>query len=95
MEVKYESQSQSIGVKGYSDGSVYFLAPPIFLGDQKASYNQLLEFTLRIGDNRATPTSADVILEGSGTAVSCTIFAQDNGVPTIQVEIILIYIWSL
>lgn len=88
--MKYEGISQSIGVKSKSEEAVYFLAPPIFLGDQRASYNQLLEFTLRIGDNRAAPTSTDIILEGSASTVACTIFAQDNRVPTIQVRIIYI-----
>lgn len=74
-------------MKALSDEGVYFLAPAIFLGDQRASYNQLLEFSLRLGDNRAAPTSADIILEGSDMAISCTIFSQENRIPTIQVKL--------
>lgn len=86
--MKYDSISHSVGVKALSDEAIYFLAPAMFLGDQRASYNQYLEFTLRIGDNRAAPTSADVILEGGGTAVSNSIIAQGNRAPTLQVNLI-------
>lgn len=74
-----------IGVQSQDDESVYFVAPDRFLGDQRSSYNQLLEFSLRIGDNRAMPAATDIILEGNGNRITNTIFAQDNGSPTIQV----------
>lgn len=56
-----------------------------FLGDQRSSYNQILEFSLRIGDNRPVPTATDIILEGGGTSVTNTIFAQKHNLPSIQV----------
>ncbi|KAF5301739.1 hypothetical protein FQA39_LY19085 [Lamprigera yunnana] len=59
-----------------------FLAPDRFLGDQRASYNQLFEFTLRIGDNRAVPTATDIIFEGANGYVTNTIFAQRNLIPS-------------
>ncbi|XP_050515179.1 laminin subunit gamma-1-like [Diabrotica virgifera virgifera] len=87
IEVKYEPISQSIGVHTVGDEAVYFIAPNRFLGDQRASYNQLLEFTLRIGDNRAVPTATDIILEGSGASVTNTIFAQKNAIPSMQSQV--------
>ncbi|XP_057672531.1 laminin subunit gamma-1-like [Diorhabda carinulata] len=87
IEVKYEPISQSIGVHTTGDEAVYFVAPNRFLGDQRTSYNQLLEFTLRIGDNRVVPTATDIILEGSGTSVTNTIFAQKNPVPNMQSQV--------
>ncbi|CAG9855706.1 unnamed protein product [Phyllotreta striolata] len=87
IEVKYEPISQSIGVQALGDDAVYFVAPNRFLGDQRASYNQLLEFTLRIGDNRPIPTATDIILEGSGASVTNTIFAQKNKIPSMQPQV--------
>ncbi|ERL87466.1 hypothetical protein D910_04858 [Dendroctonus ponderosae] len=77
----------SIGVQSQDDECVYFVAPDRFLGDQRSSYNQLLEFSLRIGDNRAMPAATDIILESNGNRITNTIFAQDNGSPTIQSRI--------
>ncbi|KAG5898178.1 hypothetical protein JTB14_013222 [Gonioctena quinquepunctata] len=82
--LKYDSFTHSVGVKALGDEIIYFVAPQRFLGDQRASYNQMLEFTLRIADNRAIPTATDIILEGSGIAIMNTIFSQQNRVPTIQ-----------
>lgn len=83
--MQYNALSQSIGVSAPGQESVYFIAPDRYLGDQRASYNQLLQFTLRIGENRPIPTQADIILEGAGVRVANTIFTQNNPIPTIQV----------
>lgn len=88
VEVKYESITQSLGVKAYGREAVYFLAPQRFLGDQRSSYNQLLEFNLWIDDTRAIPSATDIILEGNGVSVANTIFAQQNRLPSIHVSII-------
>ncbi|XP_060520359.1 laminin subunit gamma-1-like [Cylas formicarius] len=84
--LKYESISQSIGVQSQDDEAVYFLAPERFLGDQRASYNQILEFVFRVGDTRPLPTATDIILEGNGASVTNTIFAQSNKIPSIQTQ---------
>lgn len=84
VEIKYDGITQSIGVHAMGDETIFFLAPDRFLGDQRKSYNQLLQFSLRIGDNRAVPTATDIILEGDGKSVTNTIFAQNNLPPTIQ-----------
>ncbi len=56
-----------------------------FLGDQRGSYNQELNFTLRIGEHSPKPSADDVILEGAGLRVSRPIFGQRNALPSIQV----------
>ncbi|XP_030761697.1 laminin subunit gamma-1-like isoform X2 [Sitophilus oryzae] len=84
--VKYDRITQSIGVQSERDESIYFVVPERFLGDQRASYNQILEFSLRIGDSRAIPTAADVILEGSGKRITINIFGQGNPIPGIQTQ---------
>ncbi|CAG9761693.1 unnamed protein product [Ceutorhynchus assimilis] len=86
IQTKYESISQSIAVQAQEEESVYFLAPDRFLGDQRASYNQLLEFSFRIGDTRPMPTAADIVLEGNGNRITNTIFAQENEFPSLQTQ---------
>lgn len=85
VELKYDGFSQTVGVRAIGNTPVYFVAPRRFLEDQRNSYNQLLEFTLRINDNRPTPSAADIVLEGGGTSISTTIFAQQNRLPSVQV----------
>ncbi|XP_017769174.1 PREDICTED: laminin subunit gamma-1-like [Nicrophorus vespilloides] len=82
--LQYNGLTQSIGATSLGSEAVYFLAPDRYLGDQRASYNQLLTFTLRIGENRAIPTPTDIILEGAGTYITNHIFAQGNAVPSLQ-----------
>ncbi|XP_017769170.1 PREDICTED: laminin subunit gamma-1-like [Nicrophorus vespilloides] len=84
VELKYNGMTQCIGVTAQDNEAIYFVAPDRYLGDQRASYNQLLKFTLRIGENRAIPTPTDVILEGAGTYITSHIFAQGNSVPSVQ-----------
>lgn len=85
VKLKYDTFSQSIGVQSVADEKIYFVAPDRFLNDQRASYNQLLEFTLRIGDNEPFSTATDIILEGGGSHITNTIFAQQNRMPSLQV----------
>lgn len=86
VQLKYEGISQSIGVQAKEDESIYFSAPDRFLGDQRASYNQLLDFSLRVGDSRPIPTATDVVLEGPETSITNTIFAQQNKIPTVETQ---------
>ncbi|KAK5642602.1 hypothetical protein RI129_008769 [Pyrocoelia pectoralis] len=81
IEISYNPHGQNIKIVAPREEPAYFVAPDRFLGDQRASYNQLLEFTLRIGENRPVPTATDVVLEGAGTSISNTIFAQRNLIP--------------
>lgn len=85
INIQYHGVTQTIGAAAQSYETVYFLAPDRFLGDQRASYNRDLKFTLRIGENGPNPTARDIILEGAGTYVTNTIFAQKNQLPSVQV----------
>ncbi|XP_054274289.1 laminin subunit gamma-1-like isoform X2 [Macrosteles quadrilineatus] len=82
--MQYNGITQSIGVSSPSRDPVYFVAPDRFLGDQRASYNQDLEFRLRIGENSPTPTVEDVVIEGAGLTIAQTIFGQGNRVPAVE-----------
>ena len=56
------------------------------------SYNRYLSFTLRIGEDGARATSADVIIEGAGRSLIIPIFAQGNPLPrTINQEYKSVY----
>lgn len=58
------------------------------MGDQRASYNQDLSFTLRIGEAGPAPTAHDVILEGGNSEqITQPIFGQKNRMPTVTVKI--------
>lgn len=58
-----------------------------FLGDQRASYNQDLLFTLRIGEAGPAPTVRDIILEGgNGEQITQPIFGQNNYLPSVTVS---------
>lgn len=60
-----------------------------FLGDQRASYNQDLTFTLRIGETGPAPTARDIILEGgNGEQITQPIFGQNNRIPTVVVSLL-------
>lgn len=87
--VSYNAMSQTIGVQSQGREPIYFLAPTKFLGDQRASYNQHLEFRLRIGETGAAPTVEDVVLQGAGLSISQPIFGQNNPLPSTDVRITL------
>ncbi|KFD47979.1 hypothetical protein M514_11156 [Trichuris suis] len=80
-ELQYNPKEQSISVAEY-DGPSYFIAAPKFLGNQRASYNQLFTFKLKVVDSNARASVRDVVLEGAnGQSVSAPVFAQGNPVP--------------
>ncbi|XP_065226711.1 laminin subunit gamma-1 [Planococcus citri] len=85
--VNYNSYVQALEVASPSTEPVYFVASEKFLGDQRASYNHDLSFKLRINDNSAVPSVADIILEGAGRTVSRTIFGQDNNLPGTSLQL--------
>lgn len=83
--ISYNGQTQTIGVHSLGREPVYFLAPNRFLGDQRASYNQDLEFRMRVGEAGAAPTAGDIILEGAGLTITQPIFGQNNPLPGVHV----------
>lgn len=87
ISINYQGVTQTIGAQSQGYETVYFLAPDRFLGNQRASYNRDLKFTLRIGENGPNPTARDIILEGAGTSVTNTIFAQNNQLPSVQNQV--------
>lgn len=92
----YDALTQTISVTALDRDNVYFLAPDRFLGDQRASYNQDLSFTLRIGETGPAPTARDVILEGgNGEQITQPIFGQGNRLPTVTVSIFLLFFYFL
>ncbi|XP_046665340.1 laminin subunit gamma-1 isoform X1 [Homalodisca vitripennis] len=81
--LEYNGITQSIGVSAPGREPIYFVAPDRFLMDQRASYNQDLEFRLRIGESGPAPTVQDVVLEGAGLTITQTIFGQGNRMPAV------------
>ncbi|KAG7211484.1 hypothetical protein KM043_010758 [Ampulex compressa] len=80
----YDALTQTVSVTALDRDNVYFMAPDRFLGDQRASYNQDLSFTLRIGETGPAPTARDIILEGgNGEQITQPIFGQNNRMPTV------------
>ncbi|CAG0891651.1 unnamed protein product [Darwinula stevensoni] len=84
VEFQYNAVSQNIGVQAPSRDAVYFVAPERFLGDQRSAYNQLLSFSLRIGEVGPRAKKDDIIIEGAGLQLSQTIFGQGNPLPNVQ-----------
>ncbi|XP_034942261.1 laminin subunit gamma-1 [Chelonus insularis] len=88
LPLHYDAVTQTVSVSAPDRDNVYFVAPDRFLGDQRASYNQYLYFTLRIGEKEPAPTARDVILEGSnGEQITQPIFGQNNRLPTVAPQI--------
>ncbi|XP_076658555.1 laminin subunit gamma-1 isoform X1 [Halictus rubicundus] len=80
----YDPVTQTISATALDRDNVYFLAPDRFLGDQRASYNQDLAFTLRIGEVGPAATARDLILEGgNGEQITLPIFGQNNRLPSV------------
>ncbi len=84
LTVSYQSLLQNIGVNAPGRDAVAFSAPDRYLGDQRASYNQQLLFTLRVSEAGARATIEDLVLEGSGLTISQPIFGQGNQLPITQ-----------
>lgn len=58
-----------------------------FLRDQRASYNQDLQFKLKVGEDGSDLYSPyDVILEGNNKAISQSIFGNGNSFPSTRVS---------
>lgn len=90
--VHYDAMTQTISVAALGRDNVYFLAPDRFLRDQRASYNQYLSFSLRIGETGPAVTARDVILEGAnGGQITQAIFGQNNRPPTVKVNFLLFF----
>lgn len=83
--INYNPITKNIGASA-EDEDVYFIAPSRFLGDQKASYNQHISFTLRIGERTARASAGDVVLEGAGMKISQPIFGQGNPLPKLLTQ---------
>ncbi|RZF38368.1 hypothetical protein LSTR_LSTR009263 [Laodelphax striatellus] len=86
VSVQYLSETQVISVTAPDRDSVYFIAPDRFLGDQRASYNQDLEFKLRVGRVGQNPSVEDIVLEGAGKSIIQPIFGQGNQLPSTTVN---------
>ncbi|XP_046998702.1 laminin subunit gamma-1 isoform X2 [Schistocerca americana] len=86
VKLLYHSITQSIGVNAPGRDPVYFVAPDRFLGDQRASYNQLLSFNLRIGESGPGATVEDVVIEGAGLTITQAIFGQRNPLPSVEAQ---------
>nr|CAD7454512.1 unnamed protein product [Timema tahoe] len=82
LALQFNGITQTIGASAPGREAVYFAAPDKFLGDQRASYNQELEFKLRIGESGPGATVEDVVLEGAGLSITQAIFGQGNPLPS-------------
>ena len=47
-----------------------------YLGDQRFSYSMNLSFTLRVGEDGASASVMDVVIEGDGIVVRAPIYSQ-------------------
>ena len=86
----FNAYKKLIGLKSLSDAA-YFVAPPRFLGDQRASYNQEIRFSLKIGasDLGPKPSVQDVIIIGGGSnpkQISLPITEQNNPLPSQDIQ---------
>lgn len=79
--IQYDSLTQVISVTSPDKEAVYFLAPERFLGEQRAAYNQELEFKLRVNEGGVASIN-DIILEGNGLQIYQAIFGQGNQQPS-------------
>ncbi|RVE52211.1 hypothetical protein evm_003130 [Chilo suppressalis] len=83
-QLMFNANNQNIAVTSSGPEVVYFLASHQFLGDQRASYNHDLKFTLRLGESRGYPSAQDIIIEGARGSISMNIYGQNNPEPTDQ-----------
>src|SRR5699024_84835 len=53
VSLQYNSLGNNIGASSnYHDNSIYFYAPPKFLGDKKYAYNRNLSFSLQLSGGK-------------------------------------------
>ncbi|XP_064648977.1 laminin subunit gamma-1-like isoform X2 [Lineus longissimus] len=76
--LQYDGREATIALN--SNGpTMYFTAPERYLGDQRFSYDQDIQFTLRIGPGeQPRPSRTDLLIEGSTGQLSVPIYAQRN-----------------
>ena len=95
--LRHDYTNKIIAMKSNPDPSsmapsngAYFSAPAIFLGDQRASYNQELGFKLKIIDQGPVATQEDIVItgmvNGRSTRISLSITSQNNSLPSIQMQ---------
>jgi len=82
----FNAYKKLIGLKSSSQ-TAYFVAPPKFLGDQRASYNQELRFSLKVGATDLGPRASveDIIIIGGGDnpkQISLPMTEQNNPLPS-------------
>jgi coxsackievirus/adenovirus receptor len=83
---QYNSNEKNIAVSSVTREPVYLIAPDKYLKDQKASYNQFLSFSLRIGEEGPRATVEDIVFEGAGLVISQPIFGQGNPLPSTRTQ---------
>ncbi|XP_075991196.1 laminin subunit gamma-1 [Anticarsia gemmatalis] len=85
-KLQFNANAQNIALASKGAETLYFIAAPQFLGDQRPSYNHDLKFSLRLGEDHGYPSAQDIILEGPRASVSINIYAQNNPEPTNQAQ---------
>ena len=87
----FNAYKKLIGIKAFSN-KAYFVAPPKFLGDQRASYNQKLKFRLKISasDLGPRPSLDDIVITGGledmPKQISIPINGQGNPMPSGELQ---------
>ncbi|RWS28921.1 laminin subunit gamma-1-like protein [Leptotrombidium deliense] len=83
----FNPMTSSVEVRAEGAETIYFVAPERYLKDQRASYNQYLTFTLRIGEDNVRSTFEDVIIRGKDLSISQPIFGQGNRLPSTRPQL--------
>ena len=87
MALQYDTVNKLIRINSniMTPENGYFLAPPLYLGDQRASYNQELKFTFQTTERGGVrPSFEDIVIEGGGakaTRITLSITDQNNTMP--------------
>jgi len=72
--------------------TAYFTAPERYIGDQKASYNKDITFSLKTGPDEPSsrPSNEDIVIEGGGdipTKLTLQITSQGNPLPGREAQV--------